>query len=45
MIVETITAMLFYAVRKDAVGGDAIIEETKVLLVRYLRPYADGLER
>jgi len=42
MIVETITAMLFYAVRKDAVAGDAIIEETKVLLIRYLRPYAEG---
>jgi AcrR family transcriptional regulator len=42
MIVETITAMLFYAVRKDAVDGDAVIEETKVLLVRYLRPYAEG---
>jgi hypothetical protein len=45
MIVETITAMLFYAVRKDTADGDAIIEETKVLLVRYLRPYADGTEK
>jgi len=44
VIVETITAMLFYAVRKDAVAGDAVIEETKVLLVRYLRPYADRTE-
>jgi AcrR family transcriptional regulator len=41
-IVETITAMLFYAVRKDTVDADAIIEETKVLLSRYLRPYAEG---
>jgi AcrR family transcriptional regulator len=42
VIVETITAMLFYAVRKDTVDSDAVIEETKVLLARYLRPYADG---
>jgi AcrR family transcriptional regulator len=41
MIVEVITAMLFYAVRKDAIASGAIVEETKVLLVRYLRPYAD----
>jgi AcrR family transcriptional regulator len=42
MIVETITAMLFYAVRKDAEASDSIIEETKILLARYLRPYAEG---
>jgi AcrR family transcriptional regulator len=44
MIVETITAMLFYAVRKDTVDSDVIIEETKVLLVRYLRPYVEGAD-
>ena len=42
MIVEVITAMLFYAVRRDTTSGDAVVEETKVLLVRYLRPYAEG---
>jgi AcrR family transcriptional regulator len=42
MIVEVITAMLFYAVRKDAALGDAVVAETKVLLARYLRPYAEG---
>jgi AcrR family transcriptional regulator len=42
IIVEVITAMLFYAVRKDAIAGDEIIAETKLLLARYLRPYADG---
>ena len=37
---EVITAMLFYAVRKDSTDGDAVVTETKVLLARYLRPYA-----
>jgi AcrR family transcriptional regulator len=43
-IVETITAMLFYAVRKEAADAEAIIDETKIMLVRYLRPYAEGSE-
>jgi AcrR family transcriptional regulator len=42
MIVEVITAMLLYAVRKDRTAGGAIVEETKLLLVRYLRPYVEG---
>src|SRR5437762_2826611 len=42
MIVEVVTAMLFYAVRKDAAAGEAVIAETKRMLVRYLRPYAEG---
>jgi AcrR family transcriptional regulator len=40
MIVEVITAMLLFAVRNDVARGDAVVEETKVLLGRYLRPYA-----
>jgi AcrR family transcriptional regulator len=44
MIVEVITAMLFYAVRKDGPTSDAVVAETKVLLIRYLAPYAEGSE-
>jgi len=42
MIVEVVTAMLFYAVRKDRAAAEAVISETKRMLVRYLRPYAEG---
>jgi AcrR family transcriptional regulator len=42
VIVEVITAMLFYAVRKNASAADAIVGETKILLVRYLEPYASA---
>jgi len=44
MIVEVATAMLFYAVRRDAASGEAVITETKRMLIRYLRPYAEGTE-
>jgi AcrR family transcriptional regulator len=40
MIVEVITAMLLFAVRDDVARSDAVLTETKVLLERYLRPYA-----
>ena len=39
MIVEVVTAMLFYAVRSNEAAGDAAIAETKVMLTRYLRPF------
>jgi hypothetical protein len=39
MIVEVISAMLFFAARRP--GSDrAILEETKVMVRRYLEPYA-----
>lgn len=40
MMVETMTSALTYAAREDDQGlADAIVEETKVLLKRYLAPY------
>jgi AcrR family transcriptional regulator len=44
MIVEVATAMLFYAVRRDAAAGEAVVTETKRMLIRYLRPYAEGTD-
>jgi AcrR family transcriptional regulator len=40
MIVEVISAMLFVAARKRGPGVRALLDETKVMLGRYLEPYA-----
>ena len=39
MIVEHISAMMIVNVRRDDDLGRAVLEETKILLRRYLRPY------
>ncbi len=40
MIVETISAMLIQAARRGPREGKAIMQETKVMMRRYLAPYA-----
>ena len=42
MVVQTISALLFIAARERQPLGKAMVSETKVLLRRYLEPYARG---
>jgi len=44
MVVETISAMMIVNVRRNDALGDAVLEETKVLLRRYLQPYLGAPE-
>lgn len=39
LIVEVMSAMLLVAVRRETKEGDALLDETKVLMRRYLAPY------
>lgn len=41
MVVETLSGLLFLAHRRDEKTARAIIDETKVLIRRYLEPYSD----
>jgi AcrR family transcriptional regulator len=41
IIVETMTAMLIQAARRGPREGKALMQETKVMMRRYLAPYAD----
>ncbi|MEO6419781.1 MAG: hypothetical protein ABIP39_10260, partial [Polyangiaceae bacterium] len=40
MVVEVMSAMQLVAVRRDHSTADAILAETKLLIRRYLKPYA-----
>jgi AcrR family transcriptional regulator len=40
IVVEAATAMLLYAVRSRVAAPEALVAETKILLHRYLEPYA-----
>jgi len=40
MVVQTISAMLFLSMREEPAFGKQMIEETKVMLERYLEPFA-----
>jgi AcrR family transcriptional regulator len=42
MVVEVISSMLFAAARRGGPSAQAILEETKVMLRRYLEPYIDS---
>ena len=42
VLVEVTSAMLFLAARRDRDAADKIVAETKLLLRRYLEPYAGG---
>ncbi|WP_394844676.1 TetR/AcrR family transcriptional regulator [Pendulispora brunnea] len=44
MVVEHISAMMIVNVRRNDALGDAVLEETKVLLRRYLQPYLGAPE-
>ena len=39
VVVETISAMLIFANRKSAKVAQQVMDQTKVLLRRYLKPY------
>ena len=45
MVVEVMSSMIFAAVRLGPELGDALLEETKVLLRRYLEPIAGPTAR
>ncbi|WP_394851116.1 TetR/AcrR family transcriptional regulator [Pendulispora rubella] len=44
MVVEHISAMMIVNVRRNDALGEAVLEETKVLLRRYLQPYLGAPE-
>lgn len=41
-VVNTTTSFLFVARREEPARAKKLLEETKILLLRYLRPYAEG---
>jgi hypothetical protein len=41
MVVEVITAMLFVVSRRPTHISRALLDETKVMLRRYIEPYVD----
>ncbi len=45
MLVESVTAMLFVAARRRGPDMVSVLEETKVMLVRYLEPYVEEKRR
>ncbi len=45
MIVEVISAMLFVVTRRDAATSRALLDETKVMLRRYVEPYVSKQPR
>src|SRR5262249_30708759 len=42
VVVELVSAMLFAAARREGKSGAAIVEESKLMLRRYLKPYTRG---
>jgi AcrR family transcriptional regulator len=45
MVIETLSSLLFLALRRDEQTARAIVDESKVLLRRYLEPYASSPPR